>query len=75
MGDENKSEMASSPGHREAMGAGELVPVFVPEVETSFILLEALNESIPILHNVFVFVAINVHTIFLLPILLPSQLA
>jgi hypothetical protein len=69
---ENESETVISLRNREGKRGGELLPIVVPELETMFVLLEALHESVPVQHDVFTFVAINVHTGFLLPIF-PAQ--
>ena len=41
-------------------------------MEASFVLLEVLHEGGPVLYDVVTFMAINMHTVLLLPIL-PSQ--
>ena len=74
MHDEDKLEMASSLWHRKAMGGWEFNAIVVPEVEVLFILLETLHEGLPVLHDICMFMAIDVHTVYLLPIP-PPQLA
>lgn len=68
----DKLKMASSLGHMKATGRWELHPIVIPEVKTLFILLKMIHKHGPVLHNVFAFMAIDVHTILLLPVL-PSQ--
>ena len=72
VGDKDKSETASGLWDREAMGEWELIPIVVIEVEALFVLLEVLHEGGPVLYDVVMFMAINIHTILPLPIS-PSQ--
>ncbi len=67
----NKVELAISNWHREARGVWEFIPIVIPNMEAPLILLESINKSTLVFHDVFMLMAINIHTILLSFILPP----
>ena len=72
----DEAETAKSPvslGHGETSGTWEFVPIIVPNMEASLVLVESFNKFASVFHDVFTLVAINIHPVPLLSILPPMS--
>jgi hypothetical protein len=58
--------------HSETCRVWEFIPVIVPNMEVSLVLLKSSNKFLSVFHNVFMLVAVDIHPIPLLSVLPPK---
>ena len=71
---EDKSKTAYGTSDKETGRTLEFVPIIIPKMEMPLVFGKLINKGLPVFHNVFAFMAINIHTV-LMSSIPPPQLA
>jgi hypothetical protein len=58
--------------HSEACRAWEFIPIVVPNMEVSLVLLKSINKFLSVFHDIFTLMAVDIHPIPLLSVLPPK---
>ena len=71
---EDKSKTAYGTWDRETGRMLEFIPIIIPKMKMPLIFGKSINKGLPVFHNIFTFMAINIHTV-LISSIPPPQLA